>query len=286
MVTILLGNGDGTFKAAASRFAGGPQLPPLFLATGDFNGDGNLDLAVLNAYGSPTNLSYQISILLGHGDGTFMAGPTVPLTNGSPIDNSFTSFAVADFNGDGKLDMVAVGNPQVNGNICGGQGPCADAKLIILLGNGDGTFNPSTIDLGTIEYLGNVVAADLNGDGIPDLAVSDSDGNDNRSLNLLLGNGDGTFAPQSPVDLGADSPQYLAEGDFNGDGIQDLALVYVNVGIGSHPNPNGLMLFFGKGDGTFNAPPYQLAVPGIQSNNELRLELQWATSMAMDSRTW
>jgi DNA/RNA endonuclease YhcR with UshA esterase domain len=189
-VTILLGNGDGTFTQEADNPATGNQ--PLSIVAGDFNGDGNLDLAVANS-GSNT-----LSILLGNGDGTFTAAAS-PATGSSP-----SSVVTGDFNGDGKLDL-AVTNASSN-------------TVSILLGNGDGTFTAAASPA-TDNKPVSVAVGDFNGDGNPDLAVANEGGND---LTILLGKGDGTFtAASSPVIAGPDS---VAVGDFNGDGIVDLAV--------------------------------------------------------------
>ena len=189
--------------AAATAFAqlpapisfGGPQVYtvgnyPRSVATGDFNGDGKLDLAVANYTDS------TISILLGNGDGTFQAA--VDYAVGSdPI-----SVAVGDFNGDGKPDLVVVCN--------------ATSVLSVLLGNGDGTFPPAvTYVVGT--YPNAVIVGDFNGDGKPDLVVANYDG----TVSVLLGNGDGTFQPMVNYPDGTDL-QSVAAGDFNGDGKLDL----------------------------------------------------------------
>jgi len=162
---------------------------------GDFNGDGELDLAVANS-GAGT-----ISILLGKGDGTFEA----------PVNYSAGSqpsgVTAADLNGDGKLDL-AVANTGSN-------------STSIFLGNGDGSFQaPIAYSVGSNPSA--VIAEDLNGDGKLDLAVA-SYGSGN--ISVLLGKGDGTFqaAVNYAVGLQRLLPYSLAAGDFNRDGKIDLA---------------------------------------------------------------
>jgi hypothetical protein len=187
-VSVLLGNGDGTFQPAVSYAAGSI---PWSVAVGDFNGDGKLDLAVANAG------SDNVSVLLGNGDGTFQ--PAVNYAAGvSP-----NSVAVGDFNGDGKLDLALADN--------GG-------GVSVLLGNGDGTFQPAvSYAAGTFPY--SVAVGDFNGDGKLDLAVADNGG----GVSVLLGNGDGTFQPAVSYAAGS-IPWSAAVGDFNGDGKLDLAV--------------------------------------------------------------
>jgi hypothetical protein len=200
------------FRAAASLGTGGY---PGSLAVADFNEDGNADLAVLS-FGSGT-----VSILLGHGDGTFSAAAASPATGSAPL-----SLAVGDFNGDGKADL-AVTN-------------LVSDTVSILLGNGNGTFTAAPSPrAGTAPS--QVVVGDFNGDGKADLAVADIDSN---TVSILLGNGDGTFvAAPSPVT--GSGPRSVAEGDFNGDGKADLAVV--------NSNGNNVSILLGDGNGTFTA---------------------------------
>ncbi|HEV3279584.1 MAG TPA: choice-of-anchor D domain-containing protein, partial [Terriglobia bacterium] len=189
-VSILLGNGDGTFQAHVDYPTG--QFP-FRVAVGDFNGDGNLDLAIVAEYDN------AVSILLGNGDGTFQ--PEIEYG----VSAQPTSIVVSDFNGDGILDL-AVANFVAH-------------SVSILLGNGDGTFQPAS-DYNATENPASLAAADFNGDGIPDLAVADFG---SAAVSILIGNGDGTFQNQVRYATGT-YPEGVAVGDFNGDGILDLAL--------------------------------------------------------------
>ncbi|MGA8879100.1 MAG: VCBS repeat-containing protein, partial [Candidatus Korobacteraceae bacterium] len=159
MVSILLGNGDGTFESAADYYAGPcAQLPII----GDFNRDGKPDIAVPNCDG--------VAVLLGNGDGTFKSAVSYPI-GGTPIQG-----ITADLNGDGKLDLA------IGGWFSG---------VSILLGNGDGTFQPYHIySAGSVQT--GVQAGDFNRDGKLDLAVANWGSN---TVSILLGNGDGTFRP-------------------------------------------------------------------------------------------
>jgi hypothetical protein len=218
-VGAALGDGKGNFTPATILDIGfGTSLETFYVAVGDFNGDGKLDLAV----GGEDSPTFSITIALGNGDGTFTYKGSVA-TGGA-----FEVFAVGDFNGDGIPDF-AVANT------------AADI-VTILLGKGDGTFTPSTA--ATSPTGSNPVAiavADFNGDGIPDLAIgNDPQGGSSGSLTILLGNGDGTFtaaaSPATPSGVNS-----IAVADFNGDGKPDIAVA------------NGLTLTMlkGNGDGTF-----------------------------------
>jgi hypothetical protein len=159
VVTVLLGNGDGTFKAAVPYDSGGNGA--FSVAVGDVNGDGEPDIAVVNVR------SDNMGVLLGNGDGTFKSAVTY--ATGGILGNGSQSVAVADVNGDGRLDLVVAncalaGSPGCSGLLSGLVG--------ILLGNGDGTFQPPvTYGPGGFSTWA-VAAADVNGDGRPDLMVA------------------------------------------------------------------------------------------------------------------
>jgi hypothetical protein len=192
------------------------------VVVGDFNGDGILDLAVSSVGSSLTAPGY-LAIYLGRGDGTFTLAAGAPT-----VGTGARVFAVADINGDGKLDLIVNQYP----------------ATLILFGNGDGSFSQ-----GPASGLATTVAvADLNGDGMPDIVVSDED----AYGAVYLGNGDGTFHAAAALPVSIDGA-VVSVGDFNGDGIPDLAMT------SEFASP--LTILLGKGDGTFTQAANQPSTP-------------------------
>ena len=282
-VNVLFGIGDGTFKTAVAYPVGSM---PSAVATGDFNNDGNLDLAVTDA------IDNKVYILLNNGDGTFQTAVPYP-ANGDPV-----FVATGYFNGDANLDLAVV-----NGTTG------SDGTVSILLGNGDGTFGlPVSYAVGKGPL--SVVAGDFDLDGHLDLAVANKDDN---TITILWGNGDGTFQEPGLVLDTDKGPDSVVVGDFNGDGLLDLASANrgrndvsvllnsgsrdfqgaVNYKVGAQPysiaaedftgngildlvtanhNSNNVSVLLGNGDGTFQAPqtsptgnsPVSVAVGGFK----------------------
>src|ERR1035437_8487750 len=225
---VALGNGDGTFQPVLvqNTFPSGQQ-GIYAIAVGDFNGDHMLDVAVWGLY-APGNTS-EVTIFLGNGNGTFTMGGTYAAPNSTDFNPGSNSLFVADFNGDGKLDLAAL--TPYNG-------------VFIFIGNGDGTFK-TAVGYSTVDpnYPNNYTAqgmavGDLNGDGKLDIAVSESSG-----MAVLLNNGNGTFGTATYYDSGLApfaSEQGIAIGDVNNDKKNDIVitdyygrvLLYLNQGSG------------------------------------------------------
>jgi len=281
-VSTLLGKGDGTFRKGPS-FSTVYPYSPVGLAVGDFDGDQTPDLAVVETSG-PAN--GKLGIFLGNGDGTFHQSAEYPI-GFEPL-----SAAVADFDGDGHLDVV-VANQGVNGN----------GSVMVFFGNGDGTFQKPTI-YNLAAYPTSVAAGDLNNDGRPDLAVAEYNAgvavllnkgggkfgkavvypvspatvtgvviaelnHDNHpdlvvatfeAVGVLLGKGGGKFGKAvlySTISIPQGSPYAVVVADFNLDGKPDIFTVL-------EQGPSGL--FYGKGDGTFRSVvPIKMRDPGGRS---------------------
>jgi hypothetical protein len=268
-VTVLAGNGNGTFTSAPTITT---NNMPTLLAAADFNGDGKPDLVTAGAGG-------DVVELLNNGNGSFRLG------SGLPIDGVATALAVGDFNGDGKQDVaVAFGGtidvflgkgngtfqaPKVinlggvyiralvAGNLSHGGLPDLAATVVlqvatetsvvqVLDNTGNGTFSTGqSINVG--RRAQGLATADFNGDGKLDLVTTSLLPDNTNNVEVLLGNGNGTFHKPLITTPGF-SGSFVAPGDFNGDGKVDLVLV---------DNPfaaNKVMVLQGNGDGTFGKP--------------------------------
>ncbi len=219
-LTILLGNGDGSFKTPVPYTAGDVAG----MAIGDFNGDGILDFAVTN------RVQQNVMIFTGNGDGTFASQVTALTTSAQVHD-----IVAADFNGDGKDDVVYAVNTAASGSSL--------SDLYLAPGNGDSTFHTGVLIASKVgEFL---TVGDTNADGFPDLVSTTITGtppNIGNSLFVLIGRGDGTFQPTATYVSDIPSDPHLA--DVNGDGKPDI------IAGGSY----GALVYIGNGDGTFK--PY------------------------------
>ncbi len=282
-VSIYLGNGTGGFNSAPNLIT---ISNPHGVTGGDFNNDGKQDLAVPNYIGG----GFRVSIFLGDGSGGFVSAADIS-TPANPI-----SISSADFNNDGKLDLVVT---EYRSNFFTPRN-----TVHVFLGNGLGGFTGS--DSKNTGYIPtSVVTGDFNNDGKQDLAVESSSFN---QINLFLGNGDGTFGPITNFAVGT-GPAAMVASDFNNDGKIDLVTannsgvsgtlsILMNngsggflptatiSGIGYVPssifasdfnndgkqdlivtklNDSNISLFLGNGDGTFLAPTIFVAGTGPQS---------------------
>jgi hypothetical protein len=214
------------------------------MAVADFNGDGHPDLAVTDASGG-------LSILLGDGKGGLQLTAQYPGGYGLAV-------AVGDFNADGKPDLAVAG----------------ESGIAILLGNGDGFFQPPIFFLLSGDLVSSVAVADFDGDGKLDLAATILQGDESfgDTVAIMLGNGDGTF--QSGVGyLVGDNPTSVAVGDFNRDGKLDLVV--------ANSFSNNISILLGVGDGTFKhagrygagEQPHSVAVGDFNGDGKLDLAI-------------
>jgi hypothetical protein len=222
------GNGRTLSFDAAVPYGEGGSIGPL--AVGDFGGDGRPDLVVVN--------NSSLSVFSGGGDGTFVN----PISSLLPTDVAAAhpnTIAAADFNRDGRLDVVVTTLASTSDG----------SNLFVFFGNGDGTFSAPAryaAVLGTATLLTGAVVADMNGDGVPDLAVANVTPDlTSGSVSILLGRGDGTLLPPAGATVGR-NPFSLVGADLNGDGYLDLAV--------ADANSTSLAVLLGNGDGTLRAP--------------------------------
>lgn len=271
--SMLTNSGPGYSFIPLSSFGSmNPASVNSSLATADFNGDGNLDIASCSAN--------NVAVLLGNGDGTFQAQQVSTVTTG--VNCYFVT--IGDMNGDGKPDLVATDGFNVGVSLGNGDGTfsavsvysvpgdatatklgdfnndgkmdvatvdCCSGSYVnqvnILLGNGDGTLQPPT-SYATGNGAGALAIGDLNQDGNLDLAIANSQ---DDTVSILLGIGDGTFQAQQTYPVSG-SPSDITISDLNGDGKPDLAVASASVFAGD-------AVLVGNGDGSFQASvPYSL----------------------------
>jgi Bacterial Ig-like domain (group 3)/FG-GAP-like repeat len=231
-VGVLLGNGDGTFQQAVVYDTGATGVA-LSAAVGDLNGDGKPDLVVANLKCTTTSFEGCVSVLLGNGDGTFQKA----LVYDAAGWNS-QSIVLADVNGDGKLDLLVTNA----GGVAGSVG--------VMLGKGDGTFQPAVAYASGGDFALNLAVADVNSDGRPDLVVANvySD-----TIGVLLGNGDGTFRRAVAYSSGGHGILSMVVKDVNGDGNLDVLAANCGALWGFCPGTNGAVVsvLLGNRNGTF-----------------------------------
>ncbi len=227
-LSVLLGNGDGTFQPATVYLIPAGGYWPGAVAVADMNNDGNADLLL--------------------GDGAFVTSIGVALGNGSGAFSTYggwswyypnglgsSSIVAADINNDGKTDVVVT-------TWYVGYSDIQNGAVSIFLGNGDGTLQPAiTYNLTRNAYA--VAVGDLDGDGKLDLAVATSCSGCEGLVNVLLGNGDGTFQQAVSYDSGGLGAQSVAIADVDRDGKLDLVV--------ANRDSNSVGVLLGNGNGTF-----------------------------------
>jgi hypothetical protein len=230
---VLLGDGRGGFRPApGSPFPhGGTEV-----GLGDINGDGRLDIALGD------HDSYAVVVLLGDGQGRFAPAPGSPIAGKDGQHPHTHGVVLADFNGDGKVDM-AIGNSE-------------DGDVAVLLGDGRGGFTRargSPFPVGPSPYP--FAVGDVNADGRADI-VSPNSGPKNRTVSVLLGDGRGGFRPAagSPFATSVAGPYHVALGDLNGDAKVDI--------VATHDDSNKVSILLGDGRGFRPAPNSPLDVGG------------------------
>jgi Big-like domain-containing protein/VCBS repeat protein len=219
-VTVFLSNPNGSLQPGVNYGSGG-NLEGVVVA--DFDGDGNLDFATSDFQ---NNL---VQVFFGHGDGTFTASS--PVSTGGT--GSFVT-VTGDFNQDGHPDLAVVNSNSTN------------ITVSVLLNNGTGGFLPAVVYTvsNTVGNGNDIVAADVNNDGILDLVVTGQ--NNPGLLAVLLGNADGTFQTANTLSFAYNYLGNMALGDLDGDGKLDLAVAVDDNSVGT-----GLAIAKGNGDGTF-----------------------------------
>lgn len=272
-VSVLLGNGDGTFATQVPYNTG---AYPYAVILDDFNNDGKLDIVAVNRGDFPVG---SVSLLLGNGDGTFQTQHT------AAVGYSPRSAASGDF-GNGHIDLAVTNGPDATVSVLlndgagsfatqvpyatGGNHPegiaavrlatggnldlvvAAGNVVSVLRGNGNGTFQTAvTYPAVSGASLTALAVTDFNDDGAPDVVVANGIVN---SISVFLGNGNGTLQPR--VDYPSTAATYaLAVGDFDRDGRKDVAAV-------SSSSPNLALVFLGNGDGTLQSAVIAATLPG------------------------
>jgi hypothetical protein len=223
VVSIVKGNGDGTFAAPVTYAVSSESVTSSNLAVGDVEGTGKPDVVVA--------LNETLYLLKNNGDGTFTAATKIDTQTG------YQSLVIADVNGDGKADIVATAGTQAYGTLTSGQ-------LLVYLSKGGGTFS-APVAVTNVTNGQDAVVADVNKDGKPDIVMLASDATSGVfSLSAYLGKGDGTYGPAVSSSLKGQYMVGLAIADVDGDGKADVL-------IGACCGNTLSSIAYGNGDGTF-----------------------------------
>lgn len=269
-------DGNSIFSIAGTYDTGGvPNNGADLVAVGDFNGDHHADIAVTNYCADAQCQTSSVGVLLGNGDGTFQTAQIYPSTGGYVA----TSIAVGDVNGDGKADLVV-------SNQCAPYDPTCEGSVGVLLGNGDGTFQPVQIYDSGGRFAQWVAVGDLDHDGYDDVIVANLQDPEVNCGQYACGNvgvlranpnGDGTLLPVQVYLSGGLSSEFVALKDLDGDGNQDVIATYV---CSDDTCQNGLVeVMPGDGHGTFKTPhtyqtgPYACVGAVGDVNNDGRLDV-------------
>jgi hypothetical protein len=235
-VSVLLGNGDGTFQPEHSYSTGGHTITSVAVA--DLNGDGKLDVVVSQQEG--------LAVLLGNGNGVLRAAHLYPIAS----YGGTSSVTIADVNQDGKPDLVASLECTPAYNDCGHGGAAG-----VFLGKGNAVFGPLQFYASGGNDSSSIVVADMDGDGKPDLVISNelsASGYEHGSVGILRGNGDGTFQAAQTYDMGGFNGGSIVVGDLNHDGIMDV--VAANHCADANCNISTASILLGNGDGSLRSP--------------------------------
>lgn len=273
-VGVLPGNGDGTFGATPSKDTYVLPANTVALDAADINGDGNADLIAVTL--TPVTVSGQnsssqtqeqtlgVSVMLGNGDGSFQAPVSTVLGTAPDLNQSFANVDFDDFNNDGVLDCLSAFGVSL-GNANGSFGPPISFPQAPSSSSGSGGSSGSS-GAGSSASTTPALPAywafavdDFNGDGNLDVALVPPAGSPAGQIEILLGNGDGTFIYGTPVSLGSSAViTALGSGDVNSDGNTDLIVGQTS----SDGNSSAIDVLTGNGDGTFGAPE-SYSLPGV-----------------------
>jgi hypothetical protein len=239
-ISILLGNGDGTFATPVSQATSGLYASPSSVLIADLNGDGYPDIAVGNSCASIGCATGSVDIFFNNGDGTFPSSPSLTILSSGMYLNAI---AAGDVTGDGIPDLVLV-------NGCT-DSTCVASSVDVVPGTGAGVFGTATTYPTTGVESVAVALADLNGDGAKDIVVANSGG----SATVFLSNGSGGFGAASTINASGTNTSGVAIGDVNGDGKLDLALVNAcGDSISPCDTSGSVDVFLGQAGGTFASP--------------------------------